>query len=295
MKKRILITGANGQVGMELRHLAPAFPAFQFIFSTREEMSLDNAESINAYLEGQDPHYIVNCAAYTAVDKAKSEKELAYKVNAEAPGFIASYCNKNNVQLIHISTDYVFNGNGSRPYREDDATDPVNLYGDSKVQGEKSVMQFNPSSIIIRTAWVYSEFGKNFVKTMMRLMAEKDQLNVVSDQYGTPTYAADLAAAIINIILVLEDPARQSPADTYPGIYHFSNEGNISWYDFAVAIKELSGSNCAVNPIATSQYPTPAKRPSYSVLDKTKIRKTFGIIVTNWKESLAVCIKKIKT
>ncbi|MEP7374159.1 MAG: dTDP-4-dehydrorhamnose reductase [Chitinophagaceae bacterium] len=285
MRKKILVTGANGQLGMELQQLAKAYTLFEFIFTTREEMPLDNPEAITNFIAKQQPQYFINCAAHTAVDKAESEKELAYQINAEAPGTIAKACKENNVQLIHISTDYVFNGTGSVPYKEEDATDPVNLYGDSKLQGEKKVMEFNPGSIIIRTAWVYSEFGKNFVKTMLRLMADKDQMGVVSDQSGTPTYAADLAEAILQII---------SSQQWTAGIYHFSNEGNITWYDFAVAIKELSGSNCKVNPIITSQFPTPAKRPSYSVLDKTKIQRMFNIPPKDWKASLSICLQKLK-
>ena len=293
MRKKILVTGANGQLGMEIQQLAPSFPAFDFIFATREEFPLDNLDEIDSFITTHKPQYFINCAAYTAVDKAEAEKELAYKINAEAAGIIATACQKNDVQLIHISTDYVFNGMDNTPYKEDDITDPVNLYGDSKLQGEKKIMQFNPESIIIRTAWVYSEFGKNFVKTMLRLMADKDQISVVNDQSGTPTYAADLAEAILEIISTLENPTHHSPLTTPGGIYHYSNEGHITWYDFAVAIKDLSGSSCKVNPISTSQYPTPAKRPSYSVLDKTKIQRTFGIRIKDWKTSLAVCIKKL--
>ena len=285
MQKKILVTGANGQLGMELQQLSSSYPHFEFIFTTREELPLDDFDDINTFIANHQPHYFINCAAYTAVDKAESEKALAYKINAEAPAIIATACRKNAVRFIHISTDYVFNGMGKTPYKEDDATDPVNLYGDSKLEGEKKVMLVNPESIIIRTAWVYSEFGKNFVKTMLRLMADKEQINVVSDQAGTPTYAADLAEAILYII---------SSQQWKAGIYHFSNEGNITWYDFAVAIKELSGSSCKVLPITTSQYPTPAKRPFYSVLDKTKIQQTFGISVKDWKTSLAICIERLK-
>jgi dTDP-4-dehydrorhamnose reductase len=286
MRKKILVTGANGQLGMELQQLAKAYPLFEFIFTTRGEMPLDNPEAISNFIAKRQPQYFINCAAHTAVDKAESEKELAYKINEEAPGIIANACRKNNVQLIHISTDYVFNGTGTVPYKESDTTDPVNLYGDSKLQGEKKVMEFNPDSIIIRTAWVYSEFGKNFVKTMLRLMADKDQISVVSDQSGTPTYAADLAEATLQII---------SSGEWTPGIYHFSNEGAITWYDFAVAINELSGNNCKVNPIPSSQYPTPAKRPFYSVLDKTKIRQTFNIQPKDWKASLSICLQRLKS
>jgi dTDP-4-dehydrorhamnose reductase len=279
---------------MELQQLAPSYPAFDFIFVTREELPLESLDVIDSFVTDRQPQYFINCAAYTAVDKAETEKEPAYKINAEAPGIIATACKKNKVQLIHISTDYVFNGMGNKPYKEDDITDPVNLYGDSKLEGEKKIMQFNPESIIIRTAWVYSEFGKNFVKTMLWLMAEKEQISVVSDQSGTPTYAADLAEAIVEIISTLENSTHHSPLTSRGGIYHYSNEGHITWYDFAVAIKELSGSSCKVNPISTSQYPTPAKRPSYSVLDKTKIQQAFGIRTKDWKTSLAVCLKRLE-
>lgn len=292
MRKKIVVTGANGQVGEELHKLAKSYTSFEFIFTTREQLALDNPAEIREYISNSKPDYLINCAAYTAVDKAESEKELVYAINAEAPKEMALACESNNIQLIHISTDYVFDGKGNSPYKEDDVTDPVNLYGDSKLEGEKNIRQHNPSAIIIRTAWVYSEFGKNFVKTMLRLMAEKDQVNVVSDQRGAPTYAADLAEAIMNIISKLETNDHRAPG--YEGIYHFSNEGNISWYDFAVAIKELSGSNCVVNPIPTSQFPTPAKRPFYSVLDKTKIQNRFGIEIKDWKQSLATCIARIK-
>ncbi len=294
MSKKILVTGANGQLGMELQQLAPRYPDFDVVFTTRDQLPLEDLSSIERIISQHKPQYFINCAAYTAVDKAESEKDLAYTINATAPGLMAAACKKNNVQFIHVSTDYVFNGRGSSPYKEVDKTDPVNYYGASKLEGEKMVTENDPGAIIIRTAWVYSEFGKNFVKTMIRLMAEREQVGVVSDQYGTPTYAADLAEAIMKIISTLETPTRSSPIPTYGGIYHFSNEGHISWYDFAVAIKELTASNCRVNAIPTAEYPTPAKRPAYSVLDKTKIRDSFDIPIKDWKTSLAVCLKRIK-
>jgi dTDP-4-dehydrorhamnose reductase len=284
MKGKVLVSGANGQLGMELQQLVSDYGDYQFVFTTREQLSLDHLESLSEVIKHQQPDFCINCAAYTAVDKAESEKELAYRVNAEAPGVLARACHQNNVHFIHVSTDYVFNGEGKSPYKEDDLTDPVNLYGASKLEGERAVMKNNPDAIIIRTAWVYSEFGKNFVKTMLKLMSDREEISVVSDQQGTPTYAADLAKVIMQII---------SSGKWAPGIYHFSNDGQITWYDFAVAIKELSGKNCRVKPIAASEYPTPAKRPGYSVLDKTKIKSTFGIKGKEWKESLAVCIKKL--
>jgi dTDP-4-dehydrorhamnose reductase len=286
MQQKIVVTGANGQLGRELQQLAGSYPAFEFIFTTRHELPLDNAETINSFINKHRPGYFINCAAYTAVDKAESEKELAFAINAEAPGIIAAACAKNNTRLLHISTDYVFDGAGKAPYTEEDHTDPVNLYGATKLEGEKKITRLNPDAIIIRTAWVYSVFGHNFVKTMLRLMGEREQINVVNDQLGTPTYAADLAEAILRII---------SSAQWKGGIYHFSNEGKISWYDFAVAIKELSGSSCQVNPIPTSAFPTPAKRPHYSVLDKTKIQQTFQLSIKDWRSSLALFMERFQS
>lgn len=285
MREKVIVTGANGQLGRELQALSTSHPGFDFIFTTRHHLPLDNSDAINEFIQKHQPNYFINCAAYTAVDKAETEKELAYKINAEAPGIIAEICKKNNVRLIHISTDYVFNGLGKAPYKEEDATDPVNVYGATKLEGEKRVMRLAPDAVIIRTAWVYSVFGNNFAKTMLRVMAEKDQVNVVNDQFGTPTYAGDLAEVIVQII---------SSKQWKAGIYHFSNAGQISWYDFAVAIKELAGNNCTVNPIPTSAYPTPARRPHYSVLDKTKIQQAFDISVQDWKTSLSVFMGRFR-
>lgn len=284
---KILVTGANGQLGTEINELSVNYPDYEWIFCTREQMPLDDEKTCIDFLAASQPQFVVNCAAYTAVDKAElpEEKESLFAINATTVKAIAAFCKDNDIRLIHISTDYVFAGTGSVPYKETDSTDPVNIYGASKLAGEQHITAVNSDAVIIRTAWVYSRYGKNFVKTMLRLMQEKPAISVVNDQTGTPTYAADLAQAIITII---------NTAEWHPGIYHFSNEGIISWFDFALAIKELSHSNCTVNPIPTSSFPTPAKRPAYSVLDKTKIKTTFGIHINNWRDSLAGCLQKIQ-
>jgi dTDP-4-dehydrorhamnose reductase len=286
-KPTILVTGANGQMGNELQVLAPAFPDYQFLFVAKEDLNIADASALEEYFSANSIDFCINCAAYTAVDKAESEEENAFLINATAVANLASACKKNNAQLIHISTDYVFDGTASQPYNETDNTNPVSVYGKTKLQGEEWAMQNAPSTIIIRTAWLYSSYKANFVKTMLRLMKEKESINVVSDQFGCPTYAADLAAAIMHIIT-----SNQSKEN--PGIYHYSNAGITNWYEFAVAIKELTGSNCVVNPIPTSQYPTPAKRPAYSVLDTTKIKETFKLDIPNWEKSLEKCLDLLK-
>lgn len=288
---KILITGSNGQLGKELQQLSSSFPQYQFVFLSKEELPIDDPGLISHHFTKHQPQYCVNCAAYTAVDKAEQEKDLAFKVNAEATGILATVCKENHCRFIHISTDYVFDGASSFPYKEDNITNPQGVYGASKLEGERLAMQKNPDTIIIRTSWVYSEFGKNFVKTMIRLMKEREEIRVVNDQVGSPTYAADLAAAIFQIIESLR--IHHSPFTIHGGIYHFSNSGIISWYDFAIAIKELTKSNCKIDPIPTSQYPTPAKRPAYSVLDTSKIKETFNIELKDWKESLAICISTL--
>ncbi len=282
-KQKILVTGANGQLGMELKDAAKAFPQYQFLFVTREEFPLDDFEKMKTYFSEHLPQYVINCAAYTAVDKAETEKESAFKINGEAVKVLAELCNEHFSSLIHISTDYVFNGMAHEPYQTDHPTDPVNTYGASKLEGEKNAMLTD--AIVIRTSWVYSYYGKNFVKTMMKLMSERPSLNVVGDQKGCPTYAADLAKAILHII---------ASGTWQGGFYHYSNTGDITWYDFAIAIKELTGSNCEVNAITTAQYPTPAKRPAYSVMDTKKIQQVFNVTLMPWKESLAECILKLQ-
>lgn len=284
-KHKILITGSNGQLGKELKRLENSYSQFNFIFLSREDLPIHHYELVRNFFKGYQPQFLINCAAYTAVDRAESEKELAFQVNGESVGVLAAVCKEYGTKLIHISTDYVFDGTATIPYKEESLTNPQSVYGASKLEGEKEALRFNPDSIIIRTSWVYSEFGKNFVKTMLKLMSEREELNVVSDQFGSPTYAADLAEAILQII---------SSGQWHPGIYHFSNEGIISWYEFAVAVKELSGNICKVNPIPTSQYPTPAKRPAYSVLDKTKIQSAFSVRIKDWKASLETCLSRLK-
>lgn len=289
-KPKIAVTGGNGQLGKELQEISSSYPQFEFYFLTREDMPIDQFDLVRNYFKTLKPAYCINCAAYTAVDRAEAEKDLAFLVNGEAVGVLAAICKENETKLIHISTDYVFNGEGTYPYTENFPTDPINVYGASKLEGEKQAIGFNPDSIVIRTSWVYSSFGKNFVKTMLRLMNEKDEIKVVNDQIGSPTYAADLAGVILKII----GNEQLQQGHWKPGIYNFSNEGIITWYEFAAAIKEMINCPCDVKPITTSAYPTPANRPAYSVLDKTKIQETFAVQLKDWKESLAVCIEKIK-
>ncbi len=279
-----MVTGANGQLGMEFRALAGSYPGFHFLFVSRDELSVTDEAAIGSYFTEHKPDYCVNCAAYTAVDKAEKDMGVTYAVNAVAAGYLAAACKREQAKFIHISTDYVFAGNATAPYKETDETDPLNYYGYSKLQGEKKVFPANEQSIIIRTSWVYSSFGKNFVKTMARLMNEKESLGVVADQFGCPTYAADLAMAIMQII---------SSQNFVPGIYHYCNKGIICWYDFAIEIKQLIHSNCTVNPITTAAYPTPAKRPYYSAFDTSKIEQTFGLHIPMWQDSLRKCMAQI--
>lgn len=284
-KPIVLVTGANGQLGIELRAASARYTSFEFLFPGRNELAITDSPSLNKFFLAHKPDFCINCAAYTAVDKAESEKEKAFETNAYAAGELAKICAQNKTRFIHISTDYVFNGQSSVPYKEDDPTSPINIYGESKLKGEELCLKNNPDSIIIRTAWVYSVFGNNFVKTMLRLMKERENINVVSDQLGAPTYAADLAHAILDII---------DKKQWVPGIYHYSNNGRISWYDFAIAIKEISGMRCMVHPISSEQYPTAAKRPSFSLLNTEKIKRTFALEIPEWRSSLEKCIRLLK-
>jgi len=284
--KKVLVTGSSGQLGSEIKVLSDGFSNFEFVFANRLQLSLENVEKIADFLDATQPDYIVNCAAYTAVDKAESEPELADLVNNKSVGEMAKWSSKNNAKLIHVSTDYVFDGTSAAALKEDGVTNPQNEYGKTKLRGEQAALKANPATIIIRTSWVYSEFGNNFVKTMMRLMTERDSLNVVDDQIGSPTYAKDLAEAILTII---------TGRKWRGGIYNFSNEGEISWFDFAIAIKEVAGLNCEVSGIPSLQFPTPAKRPAYSLLDKSKIKATFDVKVPAYEVSLRECLDKLIT
>jgi dTDP-4-dehydrorhamnose reductase len=282
---RIAVTGSHGQLGQELYRVSGHYPQFHFSFLTRVEFPIDDETKMRLWLNQNSVDIVINCAAYTAVDKAESELEKAFEINAIAPGVLASLLAENHSRLIHISTDYVFDGNSATPLSEDATTLPVNQYGLSKLEGEKRVRANNPGSMILRTSWLYSSFGHNFVKTMMRLMDSRESISVVQDQIGSPTYAGDLAQAIMQVLL---------SGFSHPGVYHYSNGGQISWYEFALEIKRLTGSPCKIIPIPSSSYPTPAKRPSYSLMDKSKIKNDYGLTIPNWKESLAVCVELIK-
>lgn len=274
----ILITGANGQLGQELKNILDDNATYVDV----DELDITNKDAVKDFCEGKGFRYIINCAAYTAVDKAEHDENTAYEVNVTGPKNLA----KTRIPLIHISTDYVFDGKNYKPYTEDDQTNPQSVYGKTKLQGEKAVMDEADTAIIIRTSWLYSVFGNNFVRTMQRLGREKDELNVIFDQIGTPTNAKDLAQAIVDILPKVEKGTKE--------IYHFSNEGVCSWYDFAKEIMALSNITCNVMPIETKDYPTPASRPFYSVLNKAKLKKDFGIKIKHWKETLAESIEGFK-
>jgi dTDP-4-dehydrorhamnose reductase len=286
MRKSILVTGANGQLGSEIAALASGYSAHIFTFCDKKTLDLSNTDAIETYFKENTFDVIINCGAYTAVDKAESDKEMAFAINYHAVETLAHIAKAKNITLIHISTDYVFDGSNFKPYVEDDLTNPQSVYGESKLAGEEALLTINPAnSIIIRTSWVYSTFGNNFVKTMLRLGRERDELGVIFDQVGTPTYAKDLAAAILEIMPEIVN-------DTVE-IYNYSNEGVCSWYDFAKAIFELSDVECSIKPIETIAYPTPAARPHYSLLNKAKIKNTFSITIPYWRDSLHACLLRM--
>ena len=283
--KKILVTGANGQLGQSLQKLSQKEKDFQFLFTDSETLDITNKEEVLNFFWQNEPDVCINAAAYTAVDLAETDTEKAFLVNADGTENLALACAEYNAQFIHVSTDYVFDGTNNLEYTEEDFTNPLGVYGASKLAGEELALEANPCTIILRTSWVYSEFGKNFVKTMLSLFATKEELNVVADQYGQPTNATDLAEAILTIVKTEKKTA---------GIFNFSNEGKISWCDFAQKIAEISGFNTKINPIETSQYPTPAKRPQNSTLDLSKIKSTYHINIKPWEESLAKTIQLLK-
>lgn len=281
---KILVTGATGQLGSEIKDLSAKYADDTFVFIDRTAMPLDDLEKISQTINQINPDLIVSAGAYTAVDKAESESDLVDVINHQSVATMATWAKDNHKKMLHVSTDYVFQGDKNTALKEDEPTDPINVYGLSKLRAEEAIMSSGADAIIIRTAWVYSSYGANFVKTMIRLMTERDEISVIADQIGSPTYARDLAQAILDI----------AHSDRWSkGIYHYSNEGSISWYDFAVAIRTLHNLTCLINPITTAQYPTPAKRPKYSLLDKSKIKHTFGVRVPEWKDSLAEMLAKL--
>jgi len=290
MMKQILVIGSEGQLGQKMKALHQGFSLAAFTFTSIETLNVTDDKQIADTIGSKSFDYIINCTAYTAVDKAEEDKALAFKINSDALSLIGEAAAKINAKVIHVSTDYVFDGKSHKPYVETDQTAPQSVYGESKLAGEQNLLNNNPQSIIIRTSWLYSEYGINFVKTMLRLGNERDQLGVIFDQIGTPTYAGDLAETILHIIKA--DINSTIPFN--PGIYHYSNEGVASWYDFTLAIHNEAGINCKVNPIETKDYPTPAPRPSYSVLNKAKIKELYHIEIPHWLTSLKKCLAALK-
>lgn len=287
--KNILITGANGQIGRELHHFAPQYSGFNFVWTDYEELDITSQEQVLQFFQDKQIDACINCAAYTAVDKAESNQETAHKVNVLGAQYLAEACAVKQLPLFHYSTDYVYHSQQNTPFKETDETAPKSVYASTKLEGEKAALAANPNTMVIRTSWVYSSFGHNFIKTMLRLGKDRDQLNVVFDQVGAPTYARDIAAATLNILDRLAKGDLEATA--IQGIFHYSNEGVTSWYDFALAIFEIAGLSCQVNPIESKDYPTPAQRPPFSVLNKEKIKETFGIQIPHWRTSAKACIE----
>ncbi len=288
-KPTVIVSGKNGQLGKTLQEAADLYPELNLLFYSKAELNISSGVALEAEFKKHQPSFFINAAAYTAVDKAESDQENAYLINTLAPGMIAEVCSRYDATLIHISTDYVFDGKANIPYKENAFTEPVNYYGLSKRKGETLALENNIKTIILRTSWVYSEHGNNFVRTILRLMGERKEINVVSDQFGSPTYAKDLAEVIFKIITI-DEALNLSKVSSHYGIYHFSNEGSISWYDFALAIKSIKELDCKVNPISTAQFPTHAKRPAYSVMNKEKIQNVFNVELRRWESSLNECL-----
>lgn len=285
---KIVVTGANGQLGSEIRMAAGSFPTLEILYTDYDTLDITDEGALEGFLERERPDFLVNCAAYTAVDRAEEEPDMALELNARAPLLLARRCLATGTRLMHISTDYVFDGSSSRPYTEDDPVSPLGVYGRTKREGEVNCL-LHPQSVILRTSWLYSRFGGNFVKTMLRLGREKSTLKVVFDQIGSPTCAADLAG----VILLLIDRAGSDPSAWVPGIYHYSNEGVCSWYDFTLAIHRAAGISCCVDPVESKDFVTLAARPHYSVLNKAKIKSVFGLKIPHWLESLEKTVPEI--
>jgi len=286
---KILVTGANGQLGSELKAVSCTLPAAEFTYVDIDDMDLGSDTAMDQFFTNRHFDFVINCAAYTAVDKAEQDQAIAYRINADAVKTIARQCKQKSMRLIHISTDYVFDGSGNQPIKEDADPNPLSVYGKSKLDGERHVLELLDNAYIVRTAWVYSQFGKNFVKTIAKLAREKEVLKVVSDQVGSPTYARDLARTILSMIGKIF-----SREVDVPGVYHFTNEGVISWYDFAWFIVRYYRLSCRVEAIPTDEYPTPAVRPKFSALDKSKLKTTFGVTVPHWYESLNECLGSLE-
>ena len=286
----ILVTGSNGQLGSEINDLAEYYPNFNFFFTDLSELDICNRRQLNIFIKENNINTVINCAAYTAVDKAEQDEDIAKKVNSTAVLNLVNALEKVNGKLIHISTDYVFDGNNFMPYHELDDVNPIGVYGNSKRSGELEVINSDIDAIVIRTSWLYSAYGNNFVKTMLRLGNERDELRVIFDQVGSPTNALDLAKTCLDILSYSKD----TNINCKGNLYHFSNEGVASWYDFSIAIMTLGKVSCSVKPIETKDYPTPAKRPHFSVLNKSKIKNDFKIDIPYWRDSLAKCILKLK-
>jgi dTDP-4-dehydrorhamnose reductase len=291
MNSKILVTGANGQLGNEIRRLCRNFPGLEFIFTDVDMLDITNPDAVSVFMEASKPAIVVNCAAYTNVDGAEVDVKNVRKINSLAPQVLAAACAMQDAFLIHISTDYVFDGQATEPYTEDDETNPVSVYGNSKLEGEEKIKTVFDNYLIIRTSWMYSEFGHNFVRSIIALAKDRESLEIVNDQIGSPTYARDLANTIIDIII----KSILNPKAYLPGIYHYANQGTCSWYDFAQEILNITGiKTCKLIPISTEQFPAVAKRPKYSVLDTTKVRQSFGIGIPNWRDSLRECLSAIR-
>jgi dTDP-4-dehydrorhamnose reductase len=287
MAKKILVTGCNGQLGRDLQEAAARYPALQLLCTDIHNLDLSNKQEVVSYINTHQPSFIINCAAYTAVDKAEDEEDKAFAINATAVQHLAGAAGACGAHLIHISTEYVFDGAKATPYTEEDAPNPQSAYGRSKLAGEKAALS-HPQTMVVRTAWLYTCEGNNFVNTMLRLGAERPALHVVNDQHGSPTYAADLAEALLSVI----DKVAHGKKKFVPGVYHYTNEDVCTWFDFARRIMQLGHCDCAIHPVSTADYPTKATRPRYSILSKEKIKTTYGLAIPSWEDALARCFRK---